>query len=121
MSTLLTCWVTFLFHFGGHQQARLDELVDASVQLAPGDDEAKVLSVLGPPDFDWTHPLGRLLQGDGRRRWSYGATIHVDKIWSPDAAYANPLPIRLRLFGPDEDDLVIVWDLKGDVHAVVRP
>jgi hypothetical protein len=121
MSTLLTCWVTILFHIGGHQQARLDELIDASAQLAFGDDEAQVQSVLGPPDCDWTHPFLLLLQGDGRRKWSYGVTIHVDEIWSSGASYANPVPIRLRLIGPDEDDLVIVWSLKGEVHSVVRP
>jgi hypothetical protein len=119
----LYVWVATLTLAGSFEQAQLDQLIQASTRLKQGDDESRVLSVLGPPlQRRPTHGfIASILSGATPPRWVYGTSIALDEIIIPGSPFPNPFPIKLRLFGPDEDDLIINWDAHGSVDSVVRP
>lgn len=122
MFTPLHAWVATLALIGGVEQARLDQLIQASTRLKQGDDEARVLAVLGPPIARWQRRdlITSFIFGDSQPQWAYGTHLDMSEIFMPDSAFPN-IPLKLRLFGPDEDDLVIVWDRIGTIASVVRP
>ena len=47
--------------------------------------------------------------------------LDVEDIFSTSSAMPILLPLKLRLFDPDEDDLVINWSDDGGVASIVRP
>lgn len=122
MLTLLNSWVAMLALFGAIDQARVNRLVDASAQLKKGDDEVKVLSVLGRPSVRWEHRnIFMLLSGQPSRQWAYGTFLEMSYMWAPDSLMPTLLPIKWRIFGPNEDDLVVVWDGDGRIAWINRP
>ncbi len=122
MLTLLNSWVAMLALFGAIDQARVNRLVDASAQLKKGDDENKVLSVLGRPSVRWEHrDILMLLTLQPSRQWAYGTFLDMSGLWSPDSLVPSLLPIKLRFIGPDEDDLVVVWGADGRIAWINRP
>lgn len=121
MFTLLNSWVVMLALCGGIDQARVNRLVDASSQLKTGDDENKVLSVLGRPTARWEHRnILMLLTGQPSRQWAYGTYLEMSAVWSPNFL-CPALPLKLRLFGPYKDDLVVVWDGDGRIAWINQP
>lgn len=108
---------TLIALVGSIEQVQLNEKVQASHQLKPGDSEAKVLSVLGSP-----RSQGRSgFFGFGHSRWIYGANIDLGMIIIPDLPVPNPVPIKLRIFGPCDGDLVVNWSDQGTVASIDRP
>lgn len=108
---------------GSVEQGHVDQLVKASAQLKRGDNEARVLAVLGPPLARWPKrgPGAALIFGDAPPKWSYGTLLDVSMIIQSDAAIPNVLPRKLRLFGPETNDLVIIWDNQGVVDTIECP
>jgi hypothetical protein len=123
MITLLHAWVATLALIGSVEQAQLDQLIQASSQLKPGDDQARVLAVLGRPRARWQRrgPIASFVLGGSQPRWAYGTHLDLSAIIVPDSPFPNVLPIKLRLFGPDEEDLVIIWNADGSVASIERP
>jgi hypothetical protein len=123
MVTTLQAWLALLAVVGGLDQARLNQLIEASGQLEPGDDEATVLSELGPPLERWPKrdAVNAFLFGDRPRLWVYGTILDIEEMFPPNSAIPILLPLKLRLFSPDDDDLVINWSDDGRVASIVRP
>ena len=80
-----------------------------------------MLALLGPPHNDWEHSHGIFSSGMGPRRWIYGTDIELKEVINLDGMFPNLLPFKLRIFGPYEDDLIIVWDEHGRVINVLSP
>jgi hypothetical protein len=123
MLTTLPAWLAMLATVGALEQARLNQLIEASARLEPGDDEAKVLSALGPPLERWPKrdAVNAFLFGDRPRQWVYGTVLDIEEIFAYQSAIPILFPLKLRLFSPDEDDLVINWSDDGQIASVVHP
>ena len=121
MLTLPYVLATLLAVGGGIQLAQLDKQVVASNSLKPGDDEARVLEALGEPNMRCPHGLALFTLGSGPPQWIYGTDIDVTKIIDPTSTFPNLLPINLRIFSPEESDLVLNWDDRGHIAAIQRP
>jgi hypothetical protein len=123
MLTTLQAWLAMLAVVGGLEQARLNQLIDASARLDPGDEESKVLSVLGPPMERWPKrdAVNAFLFGDRPRQWVYGTILDIEEIFAYQSAIPILFPLKLRLFSPDEDDLLINWSDDGSVASIERP
>jgi hypothetical protein len=106
---------------GGIQLAQLDTQVTASGQLKQGDVETHVLEVLGEPKMRCPHGLSLFTLSSGPPQWIYGTDIDVTKIIDSESCFPNLLPIKLRIFSPDNGDLVINWDDHGRVASIQRP
>lgn len=104
---------------GSIQRIQFDEKVRVSHQLKPGDSEARVLEVLGNPRE--RRRGGFFSFGTGQLRWIYGTDIDLGEIINPNLPFPNLVPIRLRIFGPCDDDLVVNWDDHGEVASIDHP
>lgn len=126
MTTLLAIpryWALLLAFCGACEQQRLERLVEASKKVVVGASEADVLSILGQPidRFGKRSDLASAFFGNVPRKWAYGSTVDLHQFFIPDFPFPNPIPIKLRLWWPDEGDLVIDWDDTGTVAKVTRP
>jgi len=74
-----------------------------------GDTKQQVRHVMGPPSGVTTAGIF-----NGAETWAYGG--HVD--W---AKFKSFPPIRIRLFGPDADEVAIQFDTNGTVSRVAIP
>jgi len=119
----LNCWVWILVVIGTGEQVHLQKLVDQSAGIAVGAAESDVLRVLGEPKFRWEARRGweRLIFGERPAQWIYGTTIDLDSIFVPELPFLNPIPINIRLFSSEENDLIISWTADKVVKKVTRP
>jgi hypothetical protein len=108
---------------GGVEQARLDTRISASAVLKSGDSEARVLEVLGPPLETWKPRSATAAVVFGKRpaQWLYGTVIDGREVVNSEGIFPNFFAVKLRLFSPDDGDLVIDWGEDGVVAAVKRP
>jgi hypothetical protein len=106
---------------GGIELAHLDKQVAASRRLMAGDSEAQVLEALGEPKMRCPHGLSLFTLSSGPPQWIYGTNIDVTKIVNAESTLPNLLPVKLRLFSPDDGDLVINWDGQGRIASIQRP
>jgi hypothetical protein len=123
MLMLLNAWSATIALFISMEQSRMDRLTVAAAQVAPGVGEAEVIAALGEPDSRRPKRSGLaiLLFGLTPRQWIYGTVFDADIWLSPESAFPYPLPINLRIFAPDDDDVVISWNDDGIVTAIDRP
>jgi len=104
---------------GAVEQKRLDQLIETSQQIQPGDDKTEVRSLLGWPTDKWERS-GFIIR-TGPPQWVYGTMVDLEGIVIGDSPVPFPLSINLRLFGAEESDLVINWNANGTVASVTRP
>jgi hypothetical protein len=123
MFTLLNAWMATLALIVALEQPRMDRVLDAADQVAPGADEQQVLAALGPPDVKWAERSGIMVLMFGRmpRQWSYGTLVDAENLFIAETGWPNPAPIKIRLFGPNANDVVVTWRDDGMVAAVDRP
>src|SRR5687767_5707358 len=90
---------------GAAEQARLNHLIEASRRIEPLDSKADVRARLGPPLHDWKRTG---LFGYGPPQWAYGPVFEPRLIVNTEESWPLPLPLpfNIRLFGPNESDLV---------------
>jgi hypothetical protein len=121
--TFLKCWALILLTIGTGEEVRLKQLVEQSAPLVAGSTEGDVLALLGEPDLSWEARRGvaRFFLGERPAQWIYGTTIDLKYLIIPELPFPNPISLKLRLFDPDEHDLVIEWAEEKAVSAVRRP
>lgn len=121
--TLLNCWVLALVLMGVGEQVHLQRLVDRSARIAIGANERDVERAIGEPIAKWEARRGwaRFIFGARGAQWVYGTSIDLGSIFVPELPFPNPVPLRLRLFSADDDDLVIEWTSTKQVAKVSRP
>ena len=89
--------------------------------LSVGDDKAEVQRVLGRPTSVFTPPsdtnlnLGSWLLGVRSETWAYGSVIDLQ------SAVRGKCPLRFRFFGPNSDDVAVVFDSTGHVAQAIIP
>jgi hypothetical protein len=118
MLTLPYVLATLFAVGGGVELAQLDKQIRASSELQQGDVEARVLELLGEPKMRCPHGLSFF--GVGPPQWIYGTNIDVTQIIDSESVFPNPLPVKIRIFSPDQGDLVINWDDQGRVASIQR-
>ncbi|HEV7226612.1 MAG TPA: hypothetical protein VGN42_28150, partial [Pirellulales bacterium] len=96
---------------GVGEQVHLQRLVDRSARIAIGANERDVERAIGEPIAKWEARRGwaRFVFGERGAQWVYGTSIDLGSIFVPELPFPNPVPLRLRLFSADDDDLVIEW------------
>ena len=121
--TLLKCWTLMLVIIGIGEKVQLQKVVEQSAPLVVGATEQDALLMLGEPKMKWDSRRGvaRFIFGERPAQWIYGTTIDLQLIIIPELPFPNPIPIKIRLFFADEDDLVIDWTPDNKVSAVKRP
>lgn len=112
--SMMAPWIMWLCAIGVIERIHLHHLVESSGQVSIGATEAEVLAVLGEPN-------GRYDGIFSPRQWMYGTTINLRYLIVPELPVPNPLPINIRIFAYDEDDLVIDWSRDNKVSAIKRP
>jgi hypothetical protein len=123
MFPLLHAWTATLALIAAVERPHMDRVLNAVDQVAPGADEQQVLHALGPPDVKWAKRTGVmvLLFGSMPRQWSYGTIVDAENLFIAETGWPNPAPIKIRLFGPNANDVVVTWRDDGMVAAVDRP
>lgn len=122
---MITCngtfapWVLWLITIGTAERVHLHHVVEASRQVDIGATEEEVLAILGEPKARYAERSGWFF---GRpRQWMYGTTINLHHVIVPGIPVPILIPINIRWFGYDTDDLVIDWTRDGKVAKIVRP
>lgn len=121
--TLLKSWTLVLVLFGIGERVHLQKVVVQSESLVAGATQQSVLHAIGAPQLKWTARRGaaRILFGERPAQWIYGTTTNLMAVIIPGLPFPNPLPINLRLFSADQDDLVVDWTSENLVAAIKRP
>ena len=124
---MITCNATFapyvlwLITIGTVERVHLHHVVEVSRQISVGATEADVLAILGEPNGRYAEGRGLFGIGSRPRRWMYGTTINLRYLIVPEVPFPSPIPINIRWFGYDEDDLVIDWSRDDKVAKITRP
>ena len=90
--------------------------------LKAGDDKAEVKRILGNPTSTFAKGSGlRIfwLTPQTTERWAYGNVFDFKDCFHKEFPYF--IPFRIRLFGPDNDDIAVEFDDNGKVRKVVIP
>jgi|YelNatPaOPRAMG01_1025707.scaffolds.fasta_scaffold53320_3 outer membrane protein assembly factor BamE (lipoprotein component of BamABCDE complex) len=78
-----------------------------------GDSKEDVLRKLGKPSAIFTNVFDYLKYGG--EVWAYGRELDLR------AAIRGEFPFKLRIFAPDENDIVIIFDSSGRVKQIQTP
>ena len=99
-------------------------VAEAANGIQVGDTEDDVVRTLGKPlsTYEWNEGWSILGIGAHPQQWLYGTTINIKRMIIADTyVMASPLPINIRWFSYDEDDLVVDWDSMGRVSKIIIP
>jgi hypothetical protein len=123
LTQLPCCWSAVLVVVGSLEFAHYEKTIRASTTIRAGMNESTVQSILGAPLERWDarSPGANFFFGPRPRQWIYGTVVDLKRIIVPKFPYLNPIPINLRLFTTEDDDLVIDWSDANVVQAVHRP
>ena len=122
--TFTTYWLFFIGSIGTLERAHMARVADAANRIQVGATEDEVFRVLGKPLSTYERYDGWSILGIGAHppQWLYGTTINIKKMFITDTfVMASPLPINIRWFSYDDDDLVVNWDSKGRVSKITIP
>jgi hypothetical protein len=101
------------------EQGRLLAQIDAASRVAVGQSQAEVRAIVGAPIGEW-EKTGFIFTS-GPPQWAFGTVLDAHEIIQDGWVLPLPIPLKLRIFGPDGKDLVITWDDAGRVVDVKRP
>ena len=92
-----------------------DEIPTSSVQTVSGSKAYIYLdeNAVAAEDSIILHPEYCKLLFDSTETWAYGGYLNWQQLFSE--------PLRIRLFGPDADELAIRFDKAGRVTRVILP
>ena len=107
---------------------RVHRLKSKAGKLRVGQSQNRVRDILGEPNvvfakgtglLDGTTLLPGISVGQSPERWAYGRRFDWKDAFHEEFPYFYP--IRLRLFGPDDQDVAIEFDDHGMVSAIEIP
>ena len=101
---------------------RVRSVRERVLSVKPGATKSEVREILGRPTAQFPAGLGMpegSFFGSLPERWAYGSKFDWDHCLQKKFPYF--LPFRLRLFGPDGDDVAICFDEKGRVSDINVP
>ncbi|MBC8351548.1 MAG: hypothetical protein H8E66_06145 [Planctomycetes bacterium] len=120
-NTFLNSWALIAAAIGLGERIQVQKAVNISQHVSIRASEEEVLTTLGEPLFQWEAQKGFLFFGSHPAQSIYGTTIDAASIVIPYLPFPNPLPLKIRLFSADTDDLVIDWTQDRRVAHVARP
>lgn len=123
-STVTAYWLLFFGSIGALERAHMARVAEAANGIQVGATEDDVLRTLGKPLGTYERYDGWSILGIGAHppQWLYGTTINIKRLIIADIyVMASPLPINIRWFSYDDDDLVVDWDSKGRVSSITIP
>jgi hypothetical protein len=123
-STFTAYWLIFFGSIGTLERAHMARVAEASNGIQVGATEDDVLRTLGKPLGIYKRYDGWSILGIGAHptQWFYGTRINIKKLLVADIYLMEvPLPINIRWFSYDDDDLVVDWDTKGRVSRITIP
>ena len=122
--TITVYWLLFIGGLGTFERAHMARVAEAANKIPIGAAEDDVIQALGKPLSTYERYDGWSILGIGAHppQWLYGTTINIKRMFIADTfVMASPLPINIRWFSYDEDDLVVDWDSKGRVSKITIP
>jgi hypothetical protein len=121
--TLLNSLALIVLSINAVEQAHLKKLVDRSVSLQVGSSQDEVIDLLGQPlrELDARRGLTRLVLGERPAQFVYGSITDAAAVSVDGFPYPNPLAVKIRIFPPYPDDLVVSFSSDEKVIAVSRP
>ena len=123
-NTITTYWLLLIASIGTLERAHMARVAEAANRIHAGDTEDDVLRTLGKPLRTYERYEGWSILAIGAHppQWLYGTTINIKRMIIADTyVMASPLPINIRWFSYDDDDLVVYWDSKGRVSKITIP
>ena len=122
-STVAAYWFLFFGSIGALERAHIARVAEAANGIQVGATEDDVLRTLGKPLDAYERYEGSIFGiGAHPPQWLYGTTINIKKLIISDIYVTEiPLPINIRLFSYDDDDLVVDWDSNGRVSSIAIP
>ena len=123
-STITIHWLFFVGTIGTLERVHMARTAEAANEVQVGATEADVVRILGKPLCKYERYDGWTFLGIGAHppQWLYGTTINLKKIFISDVyVMASPLPINIRWFSFDDEDLVVEWDAKRRVSEITIP
>jgi hypothetical protein len=123
---MITCNGTFapivlwLITIGTVERVDLHRTVELSRQISAGATQDEVLAILGEPNARYPEFRGFFWIGSRPRQWMYGTRTNLRHLVVPGLYIPNPIPINIRWFSYDDDDLVIDWSRDGPVLKITR-
>ena len=124
LGTITAYWLLFIGGIGAIERAHMARVAEAANRIQVGDTEDEVFRTLGKPLSTYDRYDGWSILGIGAHppQWLYGTTINIKRMIIADTyVMASPLPINIRWFSYDEDDLVVDWDSMGRVSKMTIP
>jgi hypothetical protein len=118
------CLKCSIASIGTLERAHMARVAEAADGIQVGATEDDVLRTLGKPLSTYERHDGWSILGIGAHppQWLYGTTINIKKMFVADTyVMGSPLPINVRWFSYDEDDLVVEWDSMGKVSKITVP
>ena len=123
-NTIVFYWLFFVGTIGSLERAHLARTAADASKIPIGASEADVLGMIGKPLCSYERYEGWTILGFGAHppQWLYGTTINLKLMFIPELnMVASPLPINIRLFSYDDEDLVIEWSTKNRVSKITIP
>jgi len=123
-NTMVAFWLIFIGTAGTLERQHLARTAKAAENVMVGNSEKEVLELLGQPNERYEKYPGWTFLGIGShaRQWCYGTRINLKKLIISDVYVMwNPVPINIRWFGYDEDDLIVEWDSNDCVSQLTVP
>jgi hypothetical protein len=123
-STVTAYWLLLIGSIGTLERAHLARVAEAAKGIQVGATEDDVLRSLGNPLSTYERYEGWSILAIGAHppQWLYGTTINLKHMIVADTyVMASPLPINIRWFSYDDEDLVVDWDSKGRVSNITIP
>ncbi len=123
-NTIAAFWLIFIGAAGTLERQHLARTAKASANVKVGNSEKEVLELLGPPNERYEQYSDGTFFGflSHPKEWCYGTTINLKKLVVSDIYVMGiPIPMNIRLFDFDTDDLIVEWDANDRVSKLTVP
>ena len=112
-NTITIHWLLFVGTIGTLERAHMARMAEAAVKIQVGSTEDEVVRILGKTLSTYERYDGWTFLGIGAHppQWLYGTSINIKKMFiSDNYVMASPLPINIRWFSYEDEDLIVEWD-----------
>jgi len=123
-NTIVAFWLIFICTAGTLERQHLARTVKAAANVKVGNSEMEVMVLLGLPNERNEQFSDETFFGffSHPKEWCYGTTINLKKLFVSDIYVMGfPVPVNIRLFDFDDDDLIVEWDADDRVSKLTVP
>jgi hypothetical protein len=98
---------------------RIGRLQKRSGRVSIGDSKDQVKQIMGEPNASWDRQKAFMTNREMPPGFAYGKSMDWGNAFHSDFPFF--FPFRIRLFGPDADDIVVEFDDKWIVTEIRHP